>query len=57
MYTLCHKSTGMGTTKERPAGFKLYDIENVIEKDQDLCYLLNSVQVGCQGLIDFSLAN
>lgn len=46
MYTLCHKSMGMGNT-QRPAGFKLYDIENVIEKDQDLSYLLNSVQVGC----------
>lgn len=31
LYTLCHKS--MPTYHARPSGFRLYDIENVIEKD------------------------
>ena len=53
LYTLCHKSNPTGINV-RPSGFRLYDIENVIEKDQDLSYLLSSMQVGCQGLIDFS---
>eukprot|EP00347_Sterkiella_histriomuscorum_P017370 403349643 len=56
LYTLCHKSNPTGL-KVRPSGFRLYDIENVIEKDQDLSYLLSSMQVGCQGLIDFSHSN
>jgi len=56
LYTLCHKSNPT-LLKVRPSGFRLYDIENVIEKDQDLSYLLSSMQVGCQGLIDFSHSN
>lgn len=50
MYTLCHKGFGMRAhgvgAKPRRAGFRLYDIENVIEKDSDLSYHLHSVQVG-----------
>jgi hypothetical protein len=57
LYTLNHKQSDGSGVGGRPSGFRLYDIENVIEKDKDHSYLLNSVQVGCQGLIDFSLSN
>ena len=53
LYRLCHKNK----EKHRQAWFRLYDIEKIIEKDQDNCNLLSSVQVGCQGQINFSLSN
>lgn len=51
LYTLSHKRGDISS------GFRLYDIENCINKGQDLSYLLSRVQVGCQGLIDFSHTN
>lgn len=51
LYTLSHKRGDISS------GFRLYDIENCINKGQDLSYLLSKVQVGCQGLIDFSHTN
>ena len=41
LYTLNHKSL----TKR--SGFKLYDMENVVEKNEDLSYQLVNAQVGC----------
>lgn len=52
LYTLSH---GHG---KRRSGFRLYDIENVVESGKDYSYLLTqNVQVGCQGFIDFSPPN
>ena len=52
LYTLCHKTEG------KSAGLRLYELENVIEKDKDYSLLLTSeIQVGCQGHIDFSHEN
>jgi hypothetical protein len=48
MYTLSHKS------QDRSSGFILYDIQNCIEKNVTVNYHLSNIQVGCQGLIDFS---
>ncbi len=56
MYTLNLQSGEGGDTK-RAAGFRLYDIDNVITKNDDLSYLLKSIEVGCQGHIDFSNSN
>ena len=39
-------------------GLRLYDINNVIEKEKDISYLLNGkITVGCQNDIDFSMQN
>jgi len=36
-------------------GLRLYDINNVIEKEKDISYLLSGkVAVGCQNDMDFS---
>ena len=52
LYSLAHRGQG------KRAGFRLYDIENVVEHNKDYSYTLSaSVQVGCQGLIDYSAAN
>jgi hypothetical protein len=51
LYTLSHKSNGVSS------GFRLYDIDNCINKNLTLSYLLSQVQVGCQALIDFSITN
>lgn len=52
LYTLCHKSA------KKPSGLRLYDIENVVQKDEDhFLMLTNNLQVGCQGLIDYSESN
>ena len=56
LYTMCHKTGVSGKPDYRQSGFRLYDIANVIEKNMDNSYLLTSIQVGCQGLIDFSNA-
>jgi hypothetical protein len=43
LYTMCHKAGTPGKPNYRQSGFRLYDIANVIEKDQDNSYLLTSI--------------
>ena len=55
LYTISENSKN---SYARLQGLRLYDIENVIEKKKDYSYLLtSSMQVGCQGHIDFSHEN
>ena len=56
LYTLCHKYESDKET-EKQSGFKVYDIENVINLNEDFSYLLTKPQISCQGAIDYSKAN
>ena len=50
-YTLSHKMKG------KLAGFRLYDLELMIDKGTDKSYWLSYAQVGLQGHMDYSRAN
>jgi hypothetical protein len=52
LYTISQKG------ENRAEGLRLYDIENVIVQNKDYSYLLtDTIQVTCQGQIDFSKEN
>ncbi|CDW71887.1 wd-40 repeat protein [Stylonychia lemnae] len=47
-YTLSHSSG------DKSSGLRLYDINNILSKDTDVSYLLQNVQVGFAGVIDWN---
>jgi hypothetical protein len=47
-YTLSHHS------ENKESGLLLYDINNILKKDNDISYRLSPVQVGFNGLIDWN---
>ena len=48
VYTLSHSSGS------KSSGLRLYDINNILTKDVDVSYMLQNVQVGLSGLIDWN---
>jgi hypothetical protein len=47
-YSLSHSS------EKRTSGLLLYDINNIIKKDNDVSYKLSGVQVGFSGYLDWN---
>lgn len=41
-------------TADRNSGLMLYDINNILKKDNDVSYRLSNVQTGFSGLLDFN---
>lgn len=54
-YTLSHSNNAAGRT--RSSGLRLYDLENMINKNSDNSYHLTDIQVGVNNKMDFSRSN